>query len=404
MSLQILGKTKDLRSQTDVVYCKATINDYLALIGNEFQDFSIQRKRENHKAYSRLKSDLKEGALIPSLTLAVKHQYVRKILNTLGDNKELVEQLSIPRQVDILDGLQRTYIIQDLKDEGHIFDDEQELLLEFWLEPKMSKLIYRMIVLNAGQKAMSMRHQVELLFMSLKETVQEEIENIEIFVEKDTARRTSVNKYPLNVLASAYQAFITKSTEIDKNDIVNDRLEPSNSLESDENTQSAEFYSFINYFKKIKTLDSLVWEVYESLSDQPKLDDLIAKQKSDDKLTADEETELFALKVYKNAKPWLGSENVMIALFTAIAQMISTSKQGRVDTAIDKLIDTLKAPGQPIADPLGLVKYEKLKSNIDPRKSNVGYATRKLLLRGFKEYFRDEGDASMEIYWEQAKD
>ena len=73
MAFNILGKTQDHRTKTHVIYCKCSINDYLNIIGGDFEHFSIQRKRENHKAYRRLKEDLKNGALLPSITLALKH-------------------------------------------------------------------------------------------------------------------------------------------------------------------------------------------------------------------------------------------------------------------------------------------------------------------------------------------
>lgn len=107
--------------------------------------------------------------MLPSITLAVKPHLVEEITKIIADDDRLSERLSQENTVDILDGLQRTYIISDLKSEGVEFNNKQELLLEFWLESDISKLIYRMIVLNSGQKAMSMRHQVELLFMSLQE-------------------------------------------------------------------------------------------------------------------------------------------------------------------------------------------------------------------------------------------
>lgn len=400
MALKILGNTRDLRSGTDVVYCKVNIAKYMDIIGTEFEDFTIQRKRENHKAYARLKSDLKNGALLPSLTLAVKPQHVESVLQHIDNQEMLLQRLSISGQVDILDGLQRTYIIRDLINEGHEFPENQEVLIEFWLEKKMSKLIYRMIVLNAGQKAMSMRHQVELLFMSLKETVQNEIDNIEIYVEREGIRRTAPNKYPLNVIASAYQAFITRSTELDKNDIVDNRLDPSNSLEENEEAQANEFNLFIEYFKKIKLIDQHVWERYEHSSNHN--DSMRLSGTSAEDLTAEQLTRIEELKVYKNAKPWLGSENVMTSLFCAISQMIVSGKKQRVDTALDKIITKLE--NEDSSDPLCLVKYEQLKSKINPRKSNVGFATRRLILNGFKELFRDEGDSEMDIYWQDAKD
>lgn len=174
MTLTILGVTRDMRTTTPVVYAKMSIDTYLKIVGEDFENFSIQRRRETHKAYQRLKNDLKEGALLPAISLAAKPAGVAELIpllaegETTGNWVKLQEKLLAGGVVDILDGLQRTYILHDIKEEGHDFLEGQELLAEFWLEEDLKNLIYRIIVLNAGQKPMSMRHQIELLFMSLK--------------------------------------------------------------------------------------------------------------------------------------------------------------------------------------------------------------------------------------------
>ncbi|MGF1842293.1 hypothetical protein L4C39_03735 [Vibrio clamense] len=396
MPFEYLGKTKDLRTGANVVYCKCSILEYLNIVGTDFENFSIQRKKEAHKAYQRLKDDLKQGALLPAITLSVKHHKVSNIIEVLDNKEQVVEKLNATGEVDILDGLQRTYIINDLYKDGHKFLEGQEVLLEFWLEESMSKLIYRMIVLNAGQKAMSMRHQIELLFMSLKETISEKISDIDIFIERDGQRRTLSNKYSLSILASAYQAFLTKGTEVDKNNIVSDELMKNSVMDSSENEHTEQFNDFIDYFKIVKKIDEKLWDKYSELNDPERLAAL--KAINEKERTVEEQSEFLKLSAYKNAHLWLGNENVMLSLFCAIAQFKSTGKEDRVKQAL------LKLENNTSPDPIEIVTYEALKSGINPRKSNVGHATRKLLLNGFKEYFRDEGDTNFAMCWEQASD
>lgn len=398
MTFSVLGQTTDHRTKAKVLYCKCSINDYLKLVGDDFENFTIQRKRESHKAYKRLKDDLKGGALLPSITLALKPHLVKDALALLDDQKELVKFLDQGNLADILDGLQRTYLIKDLVNEGHEFPNDQEVLLEYWIEGEISRLIYRMIVLNAGQKAMSMRHQIELLFMSLKETISEEIQGIDIFVEKDGARRTSPNKYSLGVIASAYQAFLTRSTEIEKNDLVSSALVKDTVMDASEDEHTAKFSEFINYFKVVKEIDALAWQYYEDLYD----DDTYKELNADKDNLVDEQLEKFEQqRVYKNAKSWLGSDNVMLAIYGSIAQFSNTGRKERVNLALNKLKLNFENGEQ---DPLGLIAYERYRSEINPKKSNVGNATRKLLLNGFREYFRDEGETPFANCWEQAKD
>ena len=262
MSFQIIGKTKDLKSGADVIYVQSSINKYLEIVGSDFENFSIQRKREKHKAYQRLKADLQQGALLPSITLGVKHNLVDNIIQKLNAGEDITNDLSATGCVDILDGLQRTYIMKDIINAGYPFSNDQKLLLEFWLEPSLSKLIYRMIILNAGQKAMSMRHQVELLFLSLKDTIEGEVEGIQLLTEKESTRRTSSKMFNLGHIASAYYAYITSSSEIDKENLVAQHLSNNEILDSSESELNEKFESFITHLRLYVELDELAWNHY----------------------------------------------------------------------------------------------------------------------------------------------
>ena len=74
--MEILGKTKDLRTNTEILYVQLTVNEYLEVIGDKFDEFGIQRKREKFKAYERMKKDIIEGALLPTINLSLKTSYV----------------------------------------------------------------------------------------------------------------------------------------------------------------------------------------------------------------------------------------------------------------------------------------------------------------------------------------
>jgi len=385
MSFKVIGKTIDLKSGAHVVYCQASPNKYLEIVGDEFGDFSIQRKRETHKAYKRLKADIIDGSLLPSITLSVKHHLVEKITESIDNTQELEKLLSDHDVVDILDGLQRTYILSDIQKEGISYRDGQELLLEFWLEPEISKLIYRMIVLNSGQKAMSMRHQVELLFLSLQGTIISKVDGIEIIREKESRRRTQPNKYSLNNIASSYHAFITASHETDKENLVAQRLIDEDAFDSTEQELTDQFQEYIKYLKKFFELDQLCWHRY--LNPRPEL------------INTEEDGEALSIKrtALEDASAWLGSENVMLAFFGAVSQYLKSGKGSRIDAAIEALLTDTK--DDTIVDPLGLVSFNTVKSGLNARKTNVGFATRKLISTGFKEYFREDGDIKLSRCW-----
>ena len=92
--VKYLGQTLDVRTDTHVIYAQMTINDYLAVIGENFDEFKIQRRREKHRAYARMREDIIKGAQLPSITLALKPELVPEALELLkgsGDDKSKLE-------------------------------------------------------------------------------------------------------------------------------------------------------------------------------------------------------------------------------------------------------------------------------------------------------------------------
>lgn len=401
MDLKVIGLARDLRTATPVVYAQLPVADFLEVVGDEFENFSIQRRRESHKAYQRLKLDIKAGALLPSITLAVKPDKVSGItpLFSAAESNdealgELGKALSAQGNVDILDGLQRTYIMTDLKKEGHEFVPGQKVLVEFWLESDLKKLIYRIIILNAGQKPMSIRHQLELLFMSLKTSVEQSIAGLEIYTERDNTRRRRAKKFPLSAVVSGYQAFITASAELHKDNVIANQLIENSALDSSEEEISEQFSSFSSYLAKYADLDEEVYRVYRSQNaDDEGVEVGDLSEASGETTTKDGKVTQI------NYASWLATENVIMAFFAAISQFSSSeTKSQRVDEAISVLHATLKvsASGD---DPLGLEIFEKLRAGNNPRRVNVGLATRRLLTNGFKEFFRESGEMPLSDCW-----
>jgi hypothetical protein len=365
-TLKIIGKTKDLRTNTNVLYAEILANDYIKLVGKDFDKFEIQRKRVEPKKYSRLKSDFKEGALLPGITLAVELSSVEKYFSLIetGNFQEIEKLLNANEEIYILDGLQRTYIINDLLNEGFVFKEDQKMLLEIWFEKEINHLIYRLIVLNSGQKPMSMRHQVELLFMTLKNNLMNDIDGLELYLEKDGQIRSKPKKFAFDRIVNAYYSFLTKSPETDRDNLVVKKLSEDDILSSTETELNENYSSFKKYLLKYCELDSEIYRVYQNSEE------------------------------YSNYKNWLSEENTMKAFFAAVSKFkIDEKRENRMDAAIEKLLTTLNNSGNNI-DVLCFEQYSNIKSGIDSKKSNVGVALRKTIMDGFREYFMNEGEES----------
>lgn len=368
MPLEIMGLARDARTGTRVIYAKTDIPTYLEIVGDEFDEFDIQRKRVQHKAYARMKEDIKAGTLLPAVTLAVKSSQLSAVLAAGDDRPQLLRTLSQPGGVNILDGLQRTHTLKDIAESGHAFLPEQTLLLEIWVEPQIKNLIYRIIVLNAGQKPMSMRHQMELLFYSTKEILETRIPGLEIFTERDESRRTRAKKYPLDRISLAYYAFITKSPEVNKDNIVAQQLQEEEVLAQGVESFGEKFERFSAIFEKLAAIDQLAEEKYG-----------------------------------RAGISWIGSENFLLGFFSAAANADARHNGPElVAESLNTLVDCLSDARN--LDPLGLNTYQVVAAGIDSRKSNVGYATRKLVFNGFREFFRARGEDPLSDIWPREAD
>ncbi|MBK7129691.1 MAG: hypothetical protein IPH66_10065 [Crocinitomicaceae bacterium] len=371
MSLNIIGYTRDCRTNTPVVYAEIFIKDYLTLVGTDIDKFEIQRKRVDPKKYTRLKEDIKKGALLPGITLAIDHLKVQSYLPLLESRKqkELEAALLGASDIYILDGLQRSYIIKDLIEEKFNFNPDQKLLLEIWFEKEINHLIYRLIVLNSGQKPMSMRHQVELLFMTLKNDLEKGINGLEIYLERDGTIRSHPKKFPFDRIVNGYYSFLTKSPEVERDNLVVKKMNEDEILSSEEDELNESYSLFVKYLKLYCDLDFEFYRIYNGHN---------------------------TLGIFKN---WLAEENTIKAFFASVGKFSSDAKKiHRVDNSIEKLVNLLKESSS-TDDPIFLEEFKTIKSGIDSKKVNVGVGTRKLIMDGFREFFIGEGEESFLECW-----
>jgi hypothetical protein len=371
MDLNIFGHTKDLRTNTFVVYAHISIDDYLVMVGSNFDDFPVQRRQEKHKAYQRMRRDILEGAVLPPITLAVKPDVADNLKNLIEtENWESVKsELSKPNQLFILDGLQRTHILNDLKNENNSFKVGQKLLVEFWIEKDIKHLIYRLIILNSGQKTMSLRHQLDLLFMPISDEIKRDIPDIELLKERDEQRRRKAKCYSFETITTTYYCFLTKNYEPNKENLITQQLQEESVTNADENEMSEKLELFKPYLKVYSDLDELTYAHYSQIN------------------TTD-----------RNAIHWFAKENVMNSFFAALSDYGNNNleRKERIMQAMKNLKESFKFK----QDPLGLSKFDEIRSKtFDASKKNIGLATKRLLFDGFKEFFKNEGEKSFEDCW-----
>lgn len=256
-----LTNTFDERIKASNFLIEMSVGEYLHLADNALQNNEYQRRRVKSASsvYALLKEDLQKGCLIPPIVLGLPIQHQSdggdpdSICKTLTDNAD---------KLLILDGLQRTYTIIDLRNELASTQDEvalhkllgRTLRIEAYVGINRIGILYRMLTLNTGQTPMSLRQQIEMLYIDFSKIP---IPNVKIIKEADDDAPHALGEYTFRAVIDGFNAYLERNElPFDRFDI----LENIKGLEklSQENQDNKIFEDFVStYDSFVRRLDSL---------------------------------------------------------------------------------------------------------------------------------------------------
>ncbi|MGR5531245.1 hypothetical protein ACPV40_16845 [Vibrio alfacsensis] len=269
-------KMRDRRIEGDNFLLQIRIKDYLEvsrhiLNKNEFQR---RRVRASKSVYSLLKEDIVKGCVIPPISLAL-NKPSDSFESQLNDG---VAQALLHNSDSllILDGLQRTYSILDIEKEllqDHATDSalvqsfyNHQIRLEIYSGLNKLGILYRMLTLNTGQTPMSLRQQVEMLYLDYADI---DISGVEIIKESDGSSATQPNQYNFKEIVEGFNSYVERNElPIARQDVL-DNIKSLEKL-SDENSSEDIFKEYIEtmhlFIEKLSTLTrdySLDKETYD---------------------------------------------------------------------------------------------------------------------------------------------
>ena len=381
MQFEVIGIDYDNRIQNFMVSARADYAWYLDKTQGSEVNLEIQRDIiRGSKPYKNLRTDLKLGCILPTIVLAVRDieasvtaNYDPKVgfISASRDDLDALQHVIAeitPDRVDIVDGLQRTHALrQTLEDlqggEREVFLS-RSLRLEIWVNIAFFPLAYRMLLLNAGQRPMSMKHQIDILSGGLAQDL-EDLSGIEIFRSKDHKRRVRPGQFHLSVLAQAFQAWMQRSPNVDRTNLIVETMVVDEALESlgidltaEDGNQRDGFRQFVGW---IMALDQALGEANHR---------------------------------------FFGNETIVLGFAAAIGfAHKNETLQGRLPVAMEKLITS--AAEDPVKA-LGVDVFNGVRTTIDAKRSNVGEATRGLVFRAVREFIMQEGTSSMIECWTQS--
>lgn len=262
--MKVLSFIPDYRIEATNVLIEINILQYLEIASFVLEKNEYQRKKViKSNLQETLRADLLKGCTIPPIVLAVKKDLVDAKFDFAEFNDiGYIEQVVNSKEILILDGLQRTYVMVELKKDidnkklGTI-DPSKFLNLtiraELYIGLQKLGILYRMLTLNTGQTTMSTRHLMEILYLDY---LNNEIEGIKLITDKeDTPPKEDTSEFKFKEILDGYYSFI-EGTEVplERADIL-DNIQTIKELERTEEDKEG-FKIFLLTYKKV--LDKLV--------------------------------------------------------------------------------------------------------------------------------------------------
>lgn len=252
--MKIVSDLFDARINANNILVEISIEDYESLVKDVVARNEFQRKRvrSSKTVYALLKEDILKKCVIPPIVLALTQKIS---FDGVGDEEFQQKINEAKESLVILDGLQRTYTIFDLLSELRSSKDDDALKsvldlkirIEIYVGLNRLGILYRMLTLNTGQTPMSLRHQIEVLYLDY---LKREVDGIELIREADSKNASKLNQYNFKDVVEGFNAYLDRDElPIDRADI----LENINSLEklSKENQKNELFEKYLSSFNSL---------------------------------------------------------------------------------------------------------------------------------------------------------
>ncbi len=230
--MKTLHAVVDQRIHAENFLVEMSLGEYLDIAKIIITNNEFQRRRVSSSStiYSLLKDDFRKGCVIPPIVLALgvpSDEIAENGGLTFGVLTEHV------RNLVILDGLQRTYTLIDLANEVARVDIaesatllERPLRFEIYVGLNRLGVLYRMLTLNTGQTPMSLRQQIEMLYLDFSRSP---VNGITLLKEVDDEAPTALGEYSFRTMVEGFISYIERNElPIDRFDL----LEAIKSLES----------------------------------------------------------------------------------------------------------------------------------------------------------------------------
>lgn len=274
--MRIASSIVDGRINAKNVLIEMSIKEYL-VVGEQIlskNDFQRSKVKRTSTVYSLLRKDLKQNCTFPPIVLALSADKAK----SLGLEKDLLDSdlttLFVPENLIILDGLQRTYNLQEVKEELVKTGDsdsinrylDNKIRIEIYIGINKIGILYRMLTLNTGQTPMTTRHQIEILYSDYLDIG---INDIKLYKQVDRVTCSKIGEYQFDSVIEGFNSYLDRNESgIDRLDIL-DNIQNLEKL-SKENNERDLFVDYLTTFDEfIKKMNELTdgWKYENSNED-----------------------------------------------------------------------------------------------------------------------------------------
>ena len=373
--------------------CRVSLLDYIQSVPENYQDYDVQRGIVSNQYLDHMVDTVYERKHIPPIVLVCSDYSDKAGCLTINDYR-------------ILDGLQRTHRLKMILDsidflnkseidpsdkksqdrflrayskdirrigsnrqvfrklmnygvgprtDYSAFFQENFIWLEVWVNLSDDEQVNKMLLLNAGHKSVSIKHQLELIFLSTYIEI-EKIAPPGIMIKRE--RELSAIQYSKNRTLGEYHFshIISAIIALAAGKIVN--------------TNS-------DFIEKLQSDSFLKVDLYEVISPSSLKTFLRFLSKLDQILSHD-----FGAIGTK----WLGREVVLIGLFGAIGAHARTEESTPI-SILDERFDQLP---QKLSDGLRLLEYENARNSVELNKVNIGLSNKRAVYNAVKDILNDQ--------------
>lgn len=381
-----------IEKNSEVYLCKMALSEYIVGLKQDYNDYEIQRGIVKNVYLDRLIETVLNFDHIPIITLVTDE----KISIEMQNNNVVIGTI---HNFDILDGLQRTYRLKSLFDIVTLCKDEignlnidnklskyelskryskdvkalnssissllrliefiqtnsiDELFTRFtnnfqwfeiWTNLSSEERVNKMLTLNAGHKPVTLKHQLELLFINMLSKIKETNPDIRILRDKDkTSKNRDKYSFEFSNLISASIAFHKGKTIVFNQEMILALMEDNSDFSK---SLSWEYIESFIYF--LQNLDDIMYTSYGDIGTQ-----------------------------------WLGRETILNGLFAALGEYASQNSLNS-----DEIFDLfLKRIGM-YPKSLNISEFEKMRNSLDLSRVNIGNILRKITYNGIYEYINN---------------